>query len=334
MIYKKIILLITLLVPMLSFGNLGTEEINFLSPSSDRELTAEIYYPTTIKTETKKIQHGIWLRDAYEPNSEIISKHKRYPLVIFSHGFQGDRFGNSWLAERLTKSGYIVAMLEHKYNTSFEHNDLFVYTSMWQRPIDLSEFLTHLLNHHHWGHLIDSEQIVASGFSLGGLSALWLSGIEADEDAFKAEMNMRYARWADWPKKEKLNAESVKWEKATRSYQDDRIKAIIAISPDLGQAFTANGLQKSKTPTLILVGDKDSITPLKSNAQHYANGIKTSELTILKNTEHFSFLNECSPLGEKIVPYLCHDSFERKRIQDETMLSINRFLSIHLQKKN
>lgn len=326
--------MILLILSPLSFGYLGTAEINFTSPSTNRMLTAEIYYPSSIKIEDKQIEHGIWLRDAYQANGQIVNDKQQYPLIIFSHGFQGDRFGNSWLAERLVQNGHIVAMLEHKCNTSFEHSDLFVYLSMWQRPIDVSEFLTHLLNHPRWGSLIDSEKIIASGFSLGGLTALWLGGMEADEDAFKGEMNKRYARWADWPTHDKQKAQSVQWKKSTHSYFDDRIKAIIAIAPDLGLAFNPKGLQKTKRPTLILVGDKDTITPLESNAQRYANGIPSSKLVVLKEAQHYSFLNECSPLGGKITPYLCEDSLQRKKIQNETILKINEFLATQLQEKN
>ena len=65
-------------------------------------------------------------------------------LLFFSHGFQGDRFGNSWIAEALVNKGYIVVMIDHTFNTSYDHSDLFIYTSMWQRPLDMSELLTYL----------------------------------------------------------------------------------------------------------------------------------------------------------------------------------------------
>ena len=40
-----------------------------------------------------------------------------------------------------------VHMIDHPLNTSYDHNDLSVYTAMWQRPKDISELLTHLMQH-------------------------------------------------------------------------------------------------------------------------------------------------------------------------------------------
>ncbi len=56
----------------------------------------------------------------------------------------------------------------------------------------MSELLTYLLQHPQWGVVIDKNKIVAAGFSLGGLTALWLGGIEADKELFKSELDTKY----------------------------------------------------------------------------------------------------------------------------------------------
>lgn len=294
-------------------------------------MVAEIYYPSLCKAEKKKIQHGIWMRTNYSKEPPCKNSQQKHPLVIFSHGFQGDRFGNSWLAEALVAKGYIVAMIDHTFNTSYDHSDLFVYTSMWQRPLDMSELLTHLLDHPEWSNLINKEKIAALGFSLGGTTALWLSGIKADKDKFKQTMDDKYARWSDWPKYASEKARAVDWSKAEKSYKDDRIKLAISIAPDLGEAFTREGLQEADVPTLIIVGDQDRIAPKKENAEFYAKGIKGAELIVIDGAEHFTFMNKCSATGFRITPHLCSSDNKKEKVHTQVIYKVYNFLEKNLE---
>ncbi|MDF3048056.1 MAG: hypothetical protein K0R73_1174 [Candidatus Midichloriaceae bacterium] len=167
------IIAIFLLLVSIAYTNkaiaIGTQEISFTIPNTGRDIVAEIYYPTDDVTNNKVVDHGIWQRKAFTKDAQLSSASKKYPLIIFSHGFQGDRFGNSWFAESLVAKGYIVAMIEHTHNTSYEHSDLFIYSSMWQRPLDTSQLLTHLLQDSKWGKVIDSDRIQLRAFHWVGL---------------------------------------------------------------------------------------------------------------------------------------------------------------------
>lgn len=314
-----------------AYASVSTQEINFVSKSSGRTLVGEIYYPSSCKLEKKQIQHGIWMRENYSKNQTCANNQGKHPLVIFSHGFQGDRFGNSWIAEALVDKGYIVVMIDHTFNTSYDHSDLFIYTSMWQRPLDMTELLTYLLEHPEWGKVINKDKIAALGFSLGGTTALWLSGIKADKDKFRQTMDDKYARWSDWPKYASEKARAVDWNKAEQSYKDERIKAVISIAPDLGEAFTKGGLKEADVPTLIIVGDKDRITPKKKNAEFYAKGIKGSELLVIDGVEHFTFMNKCSAIGFQITPNLCTSDGKKAKAYTQVIDKIYNFLQKNLQ---
>lgn len=315
-----------ILVSINAFASIGTQEIWFSSKTSNRTIVAEIYYPASCNIENKKVAHGIWLRENYSKSHCNLDKKKSYPLIVFSHGFQGDRFGNSWLAEGLVAKGYIVAMIDHTFNTSYDHSDLFVYTSMWQRPKDISELLTHLLQHPKWSKVIDKNKIAAVGFSLGGATALWLGGIRANKRQFKQTLDNKYSRWNDWPEYIAAQAKHVDWSKAELSYKDKRIKAIIALAPDLGEAFTGGGLSEVQIPTLIIVGNKDTITPREQNAEFYGKNIKNAEIVVLQNAEHFTFMNHCSPLGFKLTPYLCSSESKKDDAHTLTISKISDFL--------
>ena len=99
--------------------SIGTQEILFTILNSDRILVAEIYYPTAKVSKSKTIKHGIWERKAFLKDAPSLFNKCLLPLVIFSHGFRGDRFGNSWIAESLVSKGYIVAAIDHTHNVCY-----------------------------------------------------------------------------------------------------------------------------------------------------------------------------------------------------------------------
>jgi len=312
--------------------SIATAEISFIIPGCDRKITAEVYYPVDFnkKIVHQEIDYGIWKRQTFNKDALISKKQEKYPLVVFSHGFQGNRFGNSWIAEKLVEKGYIVAVIDHTYNTSYDHSDLFIYTSMWQRPLDMKALLDYLLENEYWKEQIDQTKIVAGGFSLGGLTALWLAGIEGSATLFKDAMT-EYAQFAAWPQEAREIAENVDWKKAEISYKDPRIKAVFSMAPGLGvrRGFSAEGIKKGDIPTLILVGDQDVVTPAEINASFFAKNMKIAEIVIFENVRHFTFLNCPSELGKTNVPYFFNDSslINRKDIHERASKEIINFLS-------
>jgi len=304
---------------------IGTQEVTFVIPNSDRTLVGELYYPTEMGEDSKSITQGIWQRRDFTRNAALAPQEKPYPLVIFSHGWQGNRFGHAWLAESLVDEGYIVAAIDHTHNTSYEYSGEFIYTSMWQRPLDMSALIDYLLQHPYWSEVIDEKKIAAGGFSLGGLTALWMTGIEGDPQAFKEAMQP-YAL-DDWPESVQKRASVVDWNKAARSYDDPRVRSVFSISPDLGKGFEPEGLAKAKIPTLILVGTEDPITPPAENAAFYAVHMKNAELITIEGAGHMDFLNTCSPNGKKMTPHLCHNfSKDRSLVHKEALENIIKFL--------
>lgn len=310
--------------------SLGTRTISFAGPKDDRLIVAEIFYPTRDESSDKEPKQSVWERKPFTKNAPF-QKGKKLPLIIFSHGFQGDRFNNSWISEWLVEAGYIVANIDHPLNNSYEHSDRFIYTSMWQRPLDMTALLDYLLADETLGPLIDKDRIAAGGFSLGGLTCLWLAGIVADPNAFKDTMNS-YARFDVWAAPVLQSVLAVDWSKAGLSYRDPRVKAVFSIAPDLGKGFEPAGIQQAAIPALIIVGDEDRITPPNENASYYAAHLKDPQLQIIKGASHFAFMNKCTAFGRQILPRnLCEPgSLDQDITHQETMKKILAFLKEHL----
>jgi len=310
--------------------SLGTRTISFTAPKDDRLIVAEIFYPTTDESSDKEPKQSVWKRKPFTKNAPL-QKGKKLPLIIFSHGFQGDRLGNSWIAEHLVEAGYIVANIDHALNNSYEHSDAFIYTSMWQRPLDMTNLLDYLLADETLSPLIDKDRIAAGGFSLGGLTSLWLTGIVADPDAFKNAM-APYARFDVWAGPVLQSVSVVDWFKTGLSYRDPRIKAVFSIAPDLGKGFKPEGIEQAAIPVLIIVGDEDRITPPNENASYYATHLKDAQLQIIKGASHFAFMNKCTAFGHQILPKnLCKPgSLDQDITHQETIKKILAFLKDHL----
>ena len=143
-----------------SFGDydIGVRTLEFVDPDRidilntdrggenaiyDRSLTVEIWYPAELATgqepggEYQAITRnpaitatlaGTAVRDA-EPSSADA----RYPLVIISHGYPGNRFLISHLGENLASKGYVVASIDHTDST-YDDQQAFQST-LYNRPL-------------------------------------------------------------------------------------------------------------------------------------------------------------------------------------------------------
>jgi predicted dienelactone hydrolase len=110
------------------------------------------------------------------------SAHAPFPLVIFSPGWQGEAWAHISDATRLASHGFVVAVLYHFGDgwwpwEPFDHIAL----AAWNRPRDMSFALTDLLAKNSnagspFHGLMQPDQVVASGWSIGGYASMALAG--------------------------------------------------------------------------------------------------------------------------------------------------------------
>lgn len=94
-------------------------------PLYDRPLTLEVWYPADSTSAgdtalnaflrdgtTEVVLQGRAVRDASPSAND-----RPYPLVIVSHGYPGNRFLLSHLAENIASKGYVVASIDHTDST-------------------------------------------------------------------------------------------------------------------------------------------------------------------------------------------------------------------------
>lgn len=253
------------------------------------------------------------------------------PLVVLSHGTGGSGFGMMWLARRLADAGYVVAAPDHHGNTAAEEAyDPRGFRMFWERPQDISVLIDRLLADPEWEGRIDRERIGAVGFSLGGYTVTALAGGRIDLEAYAAFCESPRADATCGPQPEYPEAGPLFEEMLAKDptlaaaigrhgddYSDPRIRTVAALAPALGSGFTADSLASIDRPVLVIVGDADETTPAATGGQVVAEGIPGAEFVMLDATDHYSFLNPCTPRGKRFVPACTEVGRNRQAIHEE-----------------
>ncbi|SEW23532.1 Predicted dienelactone hydrolase [Cognatiyoonia koreensis] len=226
-------------------------------PTYDRTLTVEVWYPASAGT-TPGGTYTAFLRDGTTTATltgsaarDAAPADARYPLVIISHGYPGNRFLLSHLGENLASKGYVVASIDHADSI---YSDLGAFGStLVNRPwdqrfvIDSLEALDDEL-----GAVIDAENSAVIGYSMGGYGALIYAG------AGVTEISTTY----EWGAPQGLLERNLAGSNSHASLVDDRVKAIVAFGPwGMNTGFwDANGLAGVEKPVLMIAGSIDDVS--------------------------------------------------------------------------
>ena len=239
-------------------------------PRYDRALTVEVWYPSkatpagpgageyrVISRDPKRevTLLGKAVRDALPDGSQ-----GPYPLVLISHGYPGNRFLMTPLAENLASKGYVVASIDHADST---YSDQAAFGStLLNRPLD-QLFVLREMAALNAGNLTDAVGGVLKGivnadstgligYSMGGYGAINTVGggfTAASVASPLAPPNGALAvRQAGNP--------------AHTASMDPRIKAAVAIAPWGWRVglWDAAGLGGIKIPLFFMAGSVDDVS--------------------------------------------------------------------------
>lgn len=329
--------------------NIGLTELVFQDQnktfeSKPRMLEVAVWYPTEQIHKKQKIEFGIWkIKDAAK-NAPILPGQK-LPLIIFSHGYSGNQWVNTWFSHYLAEHRYIVAVVRH-YGNSYRNMIPELCARPWHRPADVSFVLDQLLTHSHFKDHIDSNRIGAAGFSQGGMTCLWIAGAQAEltQEIVRKQITIvnhpecRMLHFKEIPL-DRLNAvldnfTHHDFEQANRSYCDERIKAVFAIAPGIDEnniMFKQTGLSKIDVPTYITIGEADY--GLLEQAHFFAQHIPRCTFTLIPGqVTHMTLLNEGTEAGKISKPTytLDHPSIDRGKIHAKVAEQALDFFNTHL----
>jgi len=259
----------------------------------DRSLTVEVWYPAQLAANQKAggeyqaitrnpaitaTLFGSAVRDA-EPNLADA----RYPLVVISHGYPGNRYLMSHLGENLASKGYVVASIDHTDST-YDDQQAFQST-LYNRPLDQRFVLNALDNLSQdsgsfLNGLLDAETTGVVGYSMGGYGLVNNLGGGYSDEIVGSLMA---------PPNELLNRHA-SGNPEYRSNLDPRIKAGFAVAPwGMASGFwRAQDLAGIEVPTFYLAGDNDTVAGYENGVRAIYEGAVNSDRYLLtyKNAGH------------------------------------------------
>ncbi|MGH9740522.1 MAG: alpha/beta hydrolase family protein [Candidatus Acidiferrales bacterium] len=321
--------------------------------SRTHALITTIWYPAAESSIEKPQAIGapgspLFLAGDAAPEAKPVRSPSRFPLVLLSHGTGSASMQLAWLGEYLASRGFLVAAVNHPGNNALEPYTIQGFVLWWLRARDLSVVLDDILTDRTFGPRIDQSRIGAAGFSLGGYTVIEIAGAVSNPQALIDYCNAGSPRSRgtcnihEFPgliaKTENLLKTDPKFAAAfaegSKSYRDPRIRAIFAIAPVLGPAFSPQALGKISIPVEIVAGAADPVAPPIDNAEYFARHISGARLVLLAGgVAHYTFLEPCSPVGDKQLPVYCSDApgISRLRIHDKVAAQVARFFALNLR---
>jgi len=259
----------------------------------DRKLTVEIWYPAklaqdqqpggryTTVTRNPAITatlSGLAVRDAAP-----LADHGKFPLVIISHGYPGNRYLISHLGENLASKGYVLAAIDHRDST---YDDQKAFSStLYNRPLDQLFVLDRIAGatanpDSFLSGMVDTENVGIVGYSMGGYGLVNNLGAGYSDDIVDHAMappNRLLRRHASG------NPEY-------RKHLDSRIKAGFAIAPwGMNTAmWRVDDLHGIRVPTFYLAGSVDSVAGYENGTRAiFENAINSDRyLLTFENAGH------------------------------------------------
>jgi predicted dienelactone hydrolase len=227
------------------------------------------------------------------------------PLVVITPGFESNRRFLSYIAQHLASHGFSVVALQHPSVArrgelpSLNLERLVPASEFLDRPKDVSFVLDELgkLNQEagDFQGKFNPQQVMVIGHSLGGYGALALAGAELKLDElrqFCRDTGVLQRVPADW-----LQCAATNLPQRQVSLRDDRVKRVIALNPAISKIFGQSGLQKVRTPVLVLTSTDDTLAPALSqqlqpfmqlpSPRYLVSAIGSTHLSV-SDPEHFT----------------------------------------------
>lgn len=276
----------------------GVQELTVSDDRTDRPLSGHVWYPTSTPDQMTQAEDGrVWKKALADPKG--VQARGPFPLIVVSHGTYGNTFNQAWLGSALSRRGYVVAMVNHP-GTSTWLKDMDHARQLWDRPVDMSRLISHLLSDRDFGPLIDNERIFAAGHSLGGITAMQLAGADFSSKRFheicqEAPELIECTVLGQWS----VAITETDRKQMDQTRHDERIKKVISL--DLGgtQLLSPVSLSKIDIPVLVLGAGRGVLLnqDRESRALVAALPKEQTHHVELDDGGHFDFMGLCSPGG-------------------------------------
>jgi predicted dienelactone hydrolase len=314
-----------------TFAQIGMTERTFVDRARGRTLNTTFLYPA--QSDSVRSVGGNRVFEGFRAARDAeMSTAKKLPLIILVHGTSGNWSNLSWLGAPIAERGALVVAANHEGSTTGDATPASV-IRMWNQPKDVSFLIDQLLQSEFSAH-IDPTKIAVIGSSLGGYTALALSGALLhfeDYRQFCIEHNDISTAYF-LPAIDQLDQEF--YEKANQGHADKRVGLAIALVPGFVEVINFDSLQNAHTPVLIMGASLDENVPPETHYRPFTNKFPDSWTYVeVSGATHYSFLQRCKPgalkiLAEEKAEFACLEKGEKTRaeIHQEVLAEIEKYI--------
>lgn len=305
---KSILSLMVAMLPSVALANIpGHQSFSVVMPHHDNKLMqGNIFYPVTEQESKGLFGKGPTFEKINVIENTEIAEGK-FPLVVYSHDWDGGLGPQSWIVADLAARGAIAVHIDHNYSL-WGQNNVAKALNHWTRVQDIEETISYVLNSEQFATSVDKSRIMIVGFGEGGLTALTAGGLNASlEGVIKAcetyQGKIRYCDQMMSPEVDLSNYDQDKW---NASYKIESVTSVAVIEPSL-----VHGLERSDT--LNLVDDVTLFSFKDGNKYDYATDIDVSGLaTILPDATRVNF----NPAYRFSAALKCKPGVEKKLAEE------------------
>lgn len=315
----------------------GYDRLTVSAPHRATVVAASVWYP--VKTPTYRGLIGD--NAVFKGTSAYVGaaiKDGKHPLVLLSHGSGGNMDTISWLSSGLALKGVMVLAVNHPGSTSGDSSPRRS-LRLDERALDLSAALDELLADPAFADYIDTSRIAATGFSLGGATALNLAGLRFDAGRYNEYCQGLGKSQPDCTFFSKGGLDLARLPAGfSKGAEDSRISTAIAVDPGFTYGVDEQSLAEVTDPVLLInIGQENlwkaaNVGPEGSNL---SSKLEDASYSIVKPGHHFTFLAECKPEGAAVLAAekddpVCDDpeGTDRAQIHVDILEEIERFLKL------
>jgi predicted dienelactone hydrolase len=268
----------------------------------DRTLTLEVWYPAALAAgQQPGGEYRVMTRDpavmatlyGQAVRNAAPKTGDRYPLVIISHGYPGNRFLMSHIGENLASKGFVTVSIDHKDSTYDDQKSFG--STLYNRPFDQLSVLNEIDRLGKPGSgsflsgLVDASRTGIIGYSMGGYGVVNVIG---------GSYSAASATFSNAPPNKMLAERS-----GGNLQVDPRIKAAIAIGPwgMQGGFWDAAGLKGIRTPVMFVAGSNDETSGYEKGTRALYQGAVNADRYLLTfiNANH----NAAAPIPAPAETY-------------------------------
>ena len=259
---------------------------------------------------TEITRDGVQMQIGWEL-PEVPSAGKR-PLVVLSHGSDGNPWQHSDLAKQLVHAGFVVAAPFHVGDNSrdHDHSTLTTWENWRLRPTHVSATIDVMAQSRRWP--VRADRVGVFGMSAGGHTALTMAGGKWSADRFRQHCNQHIredfqicsegrgqlkGNWLDWLRMANTLAR-INYhmrDETVYGHAEPRVAVVVAEVPVLGE-FDMQSLVSSSRAIGVVQALSDQLL----NPQIHSGALlracrRCVELASVPGAGHLSFLSPAVP---------------------------------------